>query len=627
MDRLDRFEFGELLQSYLYRQDRNMRWLAARLRVSPSTVTRWCNGETRPRDPETVLRIAEELGIRDAEERNRLLAAAGYAASIDPVPVPGSGVPETPDPGQRSGLPSPRPLSPQALLVGLLALGILGGLGLWWMRSLQGGATPSPQALPMFAPSPAAQIAREEPGPIDPVDPPVSVCGETERLPTPPWNRFLRTQGVSLFTPGDTEGGVWNPFPRVLAIDRRGLWIGYFGRPGMVGHYDGRTWAYCTAGVDFPVENVNALVVDPVGRVWVGMEKQGVMVYDGQAWRGYTSANGLPSDEIFGLTVDPEGRVWALTWEGVARFDGDRWSVPYSVHNGTLLNNRTIDMAFDPQGNIWIGYIRRGLSRFNGREGVWEHYRAGEGTIGGDAVRDILVHPSQEGAVAGVWFATADGGVTRYMDGTWTTYTTEDGLPSNTVHALAVDRYGRVWAATQGGTVYYDGDAWQRYTTLPTYSLAFGPPCGDCPFDEDDVWTGVPEQGLTHSGLPLADPAIEVVAVQVPETVAPGQEFRPAITVMPLWPYRLEPGDFLAHTDPDERLRFGAWPHMAVTQVVEPGQPYTFTDYDNPFVAPELPPDRTEQTFTSTWRVWMDNRFVGPPIPIPFTVRQRNAGP
>ncbi len=622
---MSRSDFGELLQSYLYRQDRSMRWLADRLEVSPSTVNRWCNGETRPRDPETVLRIADSLGIHSPEERNRLLAAAGYAASVVPVSEPAPevpGVPEVPVPSDRPGLPPDRLLPLRVLLVGLLVLALLGAVGLWWLRPPQTVVEPPSQAISAPTPSPASQAAQEALAPPEPAEP-YSVCGETERLPTPSWNRLLRSQGVSLFTPGDTEGGVWNPFPRVLAIDRRGLWIGYFGQPGMVGHYDGRTWAHCTAGVDFPVENVNALVVDPAGRVWVGMEKLGVIVYDGREWRRYTSANGLPSDEIFGMTVDEEGRVWALTWEGVARFDGDRWSVPYSVYNGTLANNRTIDMAFDSQGNIWIGYIRRGLSRFNGREGVWEHYRAGEGTIGGDAIRDILVQPGRDGDPDAVWFATADGGVTRYAGGTWTVYTTEDGLPSNVVSALALDRYGRIWAATQGGTAYYDGTAWQIYTTLPTYSLAFGPPCRDCPFDEDDVWTGVPEQGLTHSGLPFPEPAIEVMEVRVPEMVAPGQEFRPEVTVMPLWPHRLEPGDFLAHTDPEEWLRFGAWPHMAVTQVVEPGQPYTFTDYDNPFVAPELPPDQPEQTFTSTWRVWMDNRYVGPPIPITFTVRQQ----
>ncbi|OUC09790.1 hypothetical protein RY27_00690, partial [Litorilinea aerophila] len=152
-------------------------------------------------------------------------------------------------------------------------------------------------------------------------------------------------------------------------------------------------------------------------------------------------------------------------------------------------------------------------------------------------------------------------------------------------------------------------------------AVAMGPPCSACPFDDDDVWTAASGSGLTHSGLPLPEPAIDVVAVQVPRVVRPGQAFRPAITVVPRAPYRLEEGDFLAHMDEADELRFGAYPHMAVRGVVEPGQPFTFTDYDNLFVAPALPSGEASHTYTSTWRVWMDNRYVGPAIPITFTVQ------
>jgi predicted ATPase len=69
-------EFAEIVEETLVRQDRSPSWLAQRLGVSRSTVNRWLNHGVRPRNPETVARLADVLGI--TSQRQLLLAAAGY---------------------------------------------------------------------------------------------------------------------------------------------------------------------------------------------------------------------------------------------------------------------------------------------------------------------------------------------------------------------------------------------------------------------------------------------------------------------------------------------------------------------------------------------------------------------
>lgn len=641
----DRDEFARLLNLYLRTHDRSGRWLARRLRVSPSTVTRWLNGEYLPRDADMIERILDVLGVFETENRTALYEAAGYVIpenAARETPSPDSSVqtsPEEPPPPEEKPprLPS-RPREWPEWGVGLLvlALVLLSGISLviWqpW-RSPTRAPAPSPSSVLVASPSPAATPS-PAPSPAPSATPRVtstSICGEAERASAPPADRFLRLEGVSAFTTGNTQGLVLSDDVRSLAVDERGVWIGYFPPPAGVGHYDGQTWANCTKGLDFPVTRVNALVIDGQGRVWVGTEQNGVAMFDGAAWRHFTTANGLPSDGIFGLTVqrtqEGEERIWAATWEGVARFDGDRWSTPYSVYNGTLVNNHTIAVAFDAAGNIWVGYVERGVSQYSAKEARWIHYRAEDGdTVGGDHVRKILVRPAgQYGAAPepeSVWFATADGGVSRYQQGAWTVYTTTAGLPGISAGNLALDRYGRVWAATDRGDAFFDGVGWRQRTSLPTRVLAFGPNCRNCPFDADDMWTGTNGSGVTHAGLPLTGPAVDVLAIRVPEVVAPGEAFRPEVVLAPRSPFRLKEGDALIHVDPDESLRFGAYRHIAVRGVVEPGQPYTFTDYDNPFVAPDLSDGETERTFTSTWRLWMSNRYVDPPVTIRFTVRR-----
>ena len=69
-------EFSELINDALTHLNRSPSWLAQRLSMNPSTVSRWLNQGMRPRDPETVVRIADILGL--SAQVQVLLKAAGF---------------------------------------------------------------------------------------------------------------------------------------------------------------------------------------------------------------------------------------------------------------------------------------------------------------------------------------------------------------------------------------------------------------------------------------------------------------------------------------------------------------------------------------------------------------------
>lgn len=69
-------DFAEQINSALAHLDRSPSWLAQRLGVNPSTVSRWLNQDMRPGDPGTVVRIADILGL--SAQVQELLVAAGY---------------------------------------------------------------------------------------------------------------------------------------------------------------------------------------------------------------------------------------------------------------------------------------------------------------------------------------------------------------------------------------------------------------------------------------------------------------------------------------------------------------------------------------------------------------------
>jgi hypothetical protein len=63
------------------------------------------------------------------------------------------------------------------------------------------------------------------------------------------------------------------------------------------------------------------------------------------------------------------------------------------------------------------------------------------------------------------WFGTASG-VSKFDGTTWTTYTTSNsGLANNNVTAVAIDSSGIKWFGTAGGVSKFDGTTWTTYNT------------------------------------------------------------------------------------------------------------------------------------------------------------------
>jgi predicted ATPase len=100
--------FGDLLYQQLARIDRTPAWLAKRLGVNGGTVSRWLNDGARPGSPETIVRVADILGI--SSQVGRLLTAAGYgyqAAAQEGEAAPKDLEVFPPDPVARHNLPMP----------------------------------------------------------------------------------------------------------------------------------------------------------------------------------------------------------------------------------------------------------------------------------------------------------------------------------------------------------------------------------------------------------------------------------------------------------------------------------------------------------------------------------------
>jgi signal transduction histidine kinase/ligand-binding sensor domain-containing protein len=131
----------------------------------------------------------------------------------------------------------------------------------------------------------------------------------------------------------------------------------------------------------------------------------------------WTTDNGLPQVSVNSISQTRDGFIWMTTFGGLVRYDGLRFQVFNTGNTKGLRGSRFSRLEEDAEGNLWM---------------------------------------STEGQ-----------GLTRYKDGVFTTYTTENGLPDNFVAALWIGPEGRLVIEITGKLFTWDGQAFVANVPQP----------------------------------------------------------------------------------------------------------------------------------------------------------------
>jgi len=161
------------------------------------------------------------------------------------------------------------------------------------------------------------------------------------------------------------------------------------------------------------------------------------------------------SSPIQRLALDGDS-LWAGAYKGgLFEWDLERGPVASYDRGDGLPGRDVISIAVDGSGNEWIALLDGGVARSSGG-GFADMTPAG-----------IAGHNPWALAARGdeVWLATLGGGVSRRSGGLWTTYSLATaGLPSDDVHAIAVESDGTPWIGTIGyGVAARQGGSWVAY--------------------------------------------------------------------------------------------------------------------------------------------------------------------
>ncbi len=302
-----------------------------------------------------------------------------------------------------------------------------------------------------------------------------------------------------------------------VAAEGNTVWAGSF--DGLIKFENNEWQLYNTNNSILPINHINHIVVDDQRNIWVCTE-DGLVKIHGETWTVYNSSNsGLPDNNVVSVAFEDNSTVWiALKNAGIVKYDGVNWIV-YDHSNSPLRTNNINSVAVGPDGTKWFCTKGGGLTKFYA-DSLWKTYDAynsaplvggGPGSPGMDGWRgfpnnniqyvnfDINDTPwigigTGVGVMAGndggssyfegpvywntffrkpsknvlsifkdhngvLWFANAEGGLSKF-EGTFYSFTTSNSkLESNRIYDITEDDSHNLWLASYGGgLIKYKGN-------------------------------------------------------------------------------------------------------------------------------------------------------------------------
>ena len=165
----------------------------------------------------------------------------------------------------------------------------------------------------------------------------------------------------------------------------------------------------------------------------------------------------MSQSQVNDIVQDRNGYIWYATAEGLTSFNGHEFTILGKSDGlaGSLIKK----ILVDSEGNLWLGYRDRGISKYLVKEKQFIQIQLPPGLESTDVV-DII-----ETTDGTLFFATDDDGLLVYRDGVWRIIGDDDGLPSNNLLSLCNIK-DKIWIGTFRGLGVINRDNFEVDTVL-----------------------------------------------------------------------------------------------------------------------------------------------------------------
>lgn len=198
-----------------------------------------------------------------------------------------------------------------------------------------------------------------------------------------------------------------------------------------------------------PVNVAYKLIADSDGNFWLGTIGGGLVSFQGNAFNFYTKQEGLENASIFNVVRDQNTNDYYLATFGNGfhklSFNGNSFNIQKVL--AKLPDQFITDLTFDNDHNLWFSTKNNGAGYWNGKEVKTISNKNG---LLSDNVNCILIDKKNR-----YWFGTS-GGLNLLANGELKDLTTDNGLCNNEVQTLFEDSKGNVWIGTLSGLARYD---------------------------------------------------------------------------------------------------------------------------------------------------------------------------
>lgn len=204
----------------------------------------------------------------------------------------------------------------------------------------------------------------------------------------------------------------------------------------------------------------------------------------------WTADNGLPQNSVHDILQTRDGYLWIATLDGLARFDGVRFTVFNKSNSQGISSNRFLFLREDVNGDFWAGTEDGGVVRYH--QGRFKSY----GREHGLTSLQIAHFP-----------ITNDGSLlVTTIDGQWFRFSDEKFLPISQTPNAAISLPVRPQENVRAACIYgFDEIGSNVYGTKLIWTMADGLPSlnltglSSCVLDRNGVfWMGLYDGGLVR---------------------------------------------------------------------------------------------------------------------------------
>ena len=186
--------------------------------------------------------------------------------------------------------------------------------------------------------------------------------------------------------------------------------------------------------------SVHTVYRDRAGTLWLGTNGQGIYRITQGKTHHYTISNGLVNNFIRTVVQGADGTVWIATDGGLSRWAADAAGVP-RISN-VLVNTTARDLLATADGDLWVA-TRTGIVHLRGSTQL--HDRLTE------RLRDEIVSTLCREADGTLWLGTENDGIFRWKNGRIDQFTRQQGLPTDRILKVLIDRSGTLWMSSTNG--------------------------------------------------------------------------------------------------------------------------------------------------------------------------------